>query len=125
GGTGGLAAGGTGGTPPPANRCDHTAWTFTPSVVCTTACAGMTATQKLPANAIDGDVSTRYTTGVLQGSKGPENVVLSFPATVSLTGISLYAKATTDAPNMYHVEYATDGVTFQDFVPALAGPGTT
>jgi hypothetical protein len=125
GGAGGIALGGTGGTVQPANPCERAAWTFTASVVCTTNCAGMSDAQKLSANAIDGDVNTRWTTGIKQGSAGAENVVLSFPTTVSLTGISLYAKATTDAPNMYHVEYATDGVTFQDFVPALAGPGTT
>ena len=79
---------------PPINGCDRSAWTFTPSVVCTSVCAAMTAAQKLPANAIDGDMSTRYTTGLDQGTKGPESVVLSFAAPVSITGITLYAKAT-------------------------------
>ena len=110
---------------PPINGCDRSAWTFTPSVVCTTACAGMTAAQKLPANAIDGDMSTRYTTGIDQGTKGPESVVLSFAAPVSITGITLYAKATTDFPVMYRVESSTDGLTFVGFTPPVEGPGLT
>jgi hypothetical protein len=125
GGSGGVAAAGTGGTVPPPNPCDHSSWTFTPSVVCTTNCVGMAVGQMLPANAIDGDVNTRYTTGIKQGSAGPENVVLAFPAPVSLTGISLYAKAAMDPPFMYHVEYSTDGATFMDFTPVLSGAGTT
>jgi hypothetical protein len=105
--------------------CDRANWTFTPSVVCTTGCAGMSNSAKLPANAIDGDPSTRYTTGVYQGSKGPENVVLSFAVPVSLTGITLYAKSSTDFPAMYLVEYSTDGTTFMGFSPAISGPGAT
>jgi F5/8 type C domain len=125
GGSGGSAAGGTGGTPAPVSPCNRTSWTFTPSVVCTTNCAGMADAQRLPSNAIDGDVNTRYTTGIKQGSAGPESVVLTFTAPVTISGVSLYAKATTDAPNMYKVEYSTDGATFMAFAPPLAGPGLT
>jgi hypothetical protein len=125
GGAGGTAAGGTGGIPAPVSPCDRMSWTFTPSVVCTTNCAGMMDAQKLPSNAIDGDLSTRYTTGIKQGSAGPESVVLSFAAPVTISGIGLYAKATTDAPNMYKVEYSTDGATFLAFAPPVAGAGLT
>jgi hypothetical protein len=122
--TGTAGAGGTGGVVgPPPSPCDRAAWTFTPSVVCTANCAGMTAANKLPSNAIDGDLNTRYTTGIDQGTKGPENVVLKFPTSVSLTGLSLYSKAATDYPVAYHVEYSTDGATFMSFAPDLAGPG--
>jgi hypothetical protein len=125
-GAAGQGAGGQAGTGgPPPNPCDRTSWTFTPSVICTTACAGMADSQKLPANAIDGNTATRWTTGVAQGSKGPESVVLSFPSTVRLTGINLYAKAATDFPVGYLVEFSTDGATFQGFTPALAGAGVT
>ena len=137
-GTGDTAGGsgdaGTGGTAdagvdsvviPPVDGCLRSSWTFTPSVVCTTACLGMTAANTLPSNAIDGDMSTRYTTGLDEGSKGPETVVLAFAAPVSVTGITLYAKAATDFPNMYLVESSTDGTTFTGFTPPVAGPGST
>ncbi len=125
GGTGGTSTGGTGGVPAPVSPCDRRSWTFTPSVVCTTNCVGMADNQRLPANAIDGDVNTRYTTGMSQGSKGPENIVLAFAAPVTISGISLYAKAMNDAPNMYKVEYSTDGAAFMAFDPPLVGAGVT
>jgi hypothetical protein len=125
GGQGATDAGDDTGSGSPLDPCARTSWTFTPSVVCTTACAGMADAQKLPANAIDGNMSTRWTTGLDQGSKGQESVVLTFPSPVTLTGINLYAKAATDFPVAYLVEYATDGTTFLGFTPPLAGAGTT
>ncbi len=103
--------------------CDHRTWTFTPSVVCTTACAAMADGQKLPANAIDGDTTTRYTTGITQGSKGPEVVILSFPQNVTLTGLNLFTKSG-DGPIAYLVESSLDGANFSYFVPSAAGPGS-
>jgi F5/8 type C domain-containing protein len=103
--------------------CDHRAWTFTPSVVCTTACTAMADGQKLPANAIDGDTTTRYTTGITQGSKGPEVVILSFPQNVTLTGLNLFTKSG-DGPIAYLVESSLDGANFSYFMPSAAGPGS-
>jgi hypothetical protein len=103
--------------------CDHRTWIFTPSVVCTTACAAMTDAQKLPANAIDGDTTTRYTTGITQGSKGPEVVILSFPQNVTLTGLNLFTKSG-DGPIAYLVESSLDGANFSYFIPSAAGPGS-
>ena len=110
---------------PPATTdpCDHRTWTFTPSVVCTTACAAMPDGQKLPANAIDGDTTTRYTTGISQGSKGPEVVILSFPQNVTLTGLNLFTKSG-DGPFSYLVESSLDGANFSYFMPSAAGLGS-
>jgi hypothetical protein len=120
------AAGTTGaaGAPaPPTDPCARGAWTFTPSVVCTVNCNTMIDATKLPSNAIDGNQATRYTTGIDQGINGPETVVLSFPKTVSLAGITLYAKDKTDFPVGYLVEHSADGTTFVPFTPSLAGAG--
>jgi hypothetical protein len=109
--------------PPIADPCDHRTWTFTPSVVCTTACAAMTDAQKLPANAIDGNTATRYTTGITQGSKGPEVVILTFPKSVTLSGINLFTKSG-DGPMSYLVESSLDGANFTYFNPSAMGPGS-
>jgi hypothetical protein len=103
--------------------CDHRTWTFTPSVVCTTVCVAMADGPKLPANAIDGDTTTRYTTGITQGSKGPEVAILSFPQTVTLTGLNLFTKSG-DGPITYLVESSLDGANFSFFTPSAAGPGS-
>jgi hypothetical protein len=103
--------------------CDHRTWTFTPSVVCTTVCVAMADGQKLPANAIDGDTTTRYTTGITQGSKGPEVAILSFTQNVTLTGLNLFTKSG-DGPITYLVESSLDGAKFSFFMPSAAGPGS-
>jgi hypothetical protein len=103
--------------------CDHRTWTFTPSVICTTACGTMPDTAKLPANAIDGDTTTRYTTGITQGSRGPEVVILTFPQNVSLTGLNLLSK-NGDGPISYLVESSLDGANFSYFTPSAAGAGS-
>ena len=105
------------------NPCDHRTWTFTPSVICTTACANMADSVKLPANAIDGDTTTRYTTGITQGSKGPEVVILTFPQNVSLTGLNLLSK-NGDGPISYLVESSLDGANFSYFTPSAVGAGS-
>jgi hypothetical protein len=109
--------------PPITDPCDHRAWTFTPSVVCTTTCAAMPDSMKLPANAIDGNTATRYTTGITQGSKGPEVAILTFPKPVTLTGINLVSK-NGDGPISYLVEWSTDGANFSFFNPSAAGAGS-
>jgi F5/8 type C domain len=136
GGSAGAAAGGADGgadaheagtTTPDApvitDPCDHRTWTFTPSVVCTTVCVAMADGQKLPANAIDGDTTTRYTTGITQGSKGPEVAILSFTQNVTLTGLNLFTKGG-DGPVAYLVESSLDGANFSFFMPSAAGPGS-
>jgi hypothetical protein len=113
----------TSGPPPITDPCDHRTWSFTPSVVCTSACAAMSDAMKLPANAIDGNTATRYTTGITQGSKGPELVILGFPKPVTLSGINLFTKAG-DGPISYLVEYSLDGANFSYFTPGAMGPGS-
>jgi len=109
--------------PPITDPCDHRTWSFTPSVVCTSACAAMADTMKLPANAIDGNTATRYTTGITQGSKGPELAILAFPKPVKLSGINLFTKAG-DGPLSYLVEYSLDGANFSYFAPGAMGAGS-
>jgi hypothetical protein len=110
-------------TPPITDPCDHRAWTFTPSVVCTTTCAAMADAMKLPANAIDGNTATRYTTGLTQGSKGPELAILAFPKPVTLTGLNLFTKGG-DGPISYLVEFSLDGANFSFFNPSAMGAGS-
>jgi hypothetical protein len=105
------------------NPCDRANWTFVASVVCTTGCASMTDSMKLPPNAIDGDAATRYTTGIGQGSKGPEVVILNFAKPVTLTGINLLSK-NGDGPVGYVVEHSLDGANFSYFGSGAAGVGS-
>lgn len=126
-GTGGMMGSGgvmgSGGAPA-VDGCAHANWTFTVSTLCDTAdCANMAANLKDPPYAIDGNLNTRYTTGRAQGSAGQENVVLTFPHTVTLTGIHLQTN-NGDGPANYRVEYATSGTTFVAFNPAVAGAGS-
>jgi hypothetical protein len=109
--------------PPITDPCDHRTWTFVPSVVCTTTCAAMLDAVKLPANAIDGDVTTRYTTGITQGGKGPEVAILTFRKPVTLTGINLLSK-NGDGPFGYLVESSLDGANFSYFNPGAQGVGS-
>ena len=94
---------------------------FTANTVCTTACAAMTDANKLPANAIDGNTTTRYTTGASQ--KGTEVVILAFPKPVTLSGINLFTK-NGDGPLAYLVEQSLDGANFSSFTPARLGAGS-
>jgi len=122
---GGSAASGDAGGAPAVNGCDRANWTFTASALCdTAACAGIPATQRDPAGAIDGDLSTRYTSGRYQGSAGPETVTLMFGHTVTLAGINLFTSALGDGPASYEAEYATTGTNFVAFSPPVAGAGS-
>jgi hypothetical protein len=111
------------GPPPITDPCDHRAWVFTPSVICTTTCAAMADSMKLPANAIDANTTTRYTTGITQGSKGPEVAILTFPKPVTLAGINLLSK-NGDGPMSYLVESSLDGANFSYFNPGAMGAGS-
>jgi hypothetical protein len=99
-------------------------WTFIPKFLCdTAACQDVPASAKNPFGAIDGMPDTRYTTGRMQGSDGPENVVLQFPRLTSLTGLTLLTTSG-DGPATYLVEYSLDGTTFQGFQPPVVGVGS-
>jgi hypothetical protein len=120
-GTGGAS--GTGGTPA-IDGCNRSTWTIKPSTLCdTAACTNISAGSKDPSFAIDGDLGTRYTSGRPQGSAGAETVVLTFPHSVTLTGIHLVTTSAGDGPANYKVEFATTGTNFIDFAPAAAAAG--
>ncbi len=48
---------------------------------------------------------------------------MTFPHTVTLTGIHLFTSSVGDGPAAYRVEYATTGTNFAAFNPAVAGTG--
>ena len=75
-----------------------------------------------PQNAIDGDPSSRYSTGIVQG--GGEFVVVNFPFPVSIDGVHLFTSSLTDGPVSYDVSFAVDGQTFTEFSPPITGPGS-
>jgi F5/8 type C domain len=111
------------GAPGPA--CAQSTWTFFANTTCAmSACAldNLPPSQVDPANAIDGDLFTRYSTGSVQ--TGGEFVTVTFAAPVSIDGIELFTSSLTDAPVEYDVSYSTDGVTFMEFTPQVRGSGT-
>ena len=104
--------------------CVRRNWTFVPRFLCDTpACQDVPASAKNPFGAIDGMPDTRYTSGRMQGSAGPENVVLQLPRAASLTGLTPLTTSG-DGPATYLVEYSLDGTTFQGFQPAVFGAGS-
>jgi hypothetical protein len=104
--------------------CVRRNWTFIPKFLCDTpACQDVPASAKNPFGAIDGMPDTRYTTGRMQGSEGPENVVLQLPRLTSLTGLTLLTTSG-DGPATYLAEYSLDGTTFQGFQPPVFGAGS-
>jgi hypothetical protein len=104
--------------------CVRRNWTFIPKFVCdTAACQDVPPSAKNPFGAIDGMPDTRYTSGRMQGSAGPENVVLQLPRLASLTGLTLLTTSG-DGPATYLVEYSLDGTTFQGFQPPVFGAGS-
>ena len=104
--------------------CVRRNWTFIPKFICDTpACQDVPASAKNPFGAIDGMPDTRYTTGRMQGSDGPENVVLQLPRLASLTGLTLLTTSG-DGPATYLVESSLDGTTFQGFQPPVFGAGS-
>jgi hypothetical protein len=121
------AGGGTGGTDvPQINGCLNTNWMIAANTLCTTSqvCAGIPATDKDPRYAIDGDIATRYTSGVQQGSPPQdETVTLTFPRTVTINGIRLRTTSVGDGVAIYRLEYSTNGTTFMGFANPVTGPG--
>ena len=108
---------------PASGSCARATWKIAATFLCDTAgCAG--SPSQAPSTAIDGDLTTRYSTGRPQGSQGQESLSITFPASISATGVWLYADAQDDGPAMYRVEYSTDGLTFQAFTPDVTGAGT-
>jgi hypothetical protein len=111
------------------SACASAMWTFTPTNICNGAtnpscgfCGNAMTGTCAPKNAIDGSLTTRYTSG--QAQVGTENFVLSFAAPVSVTGMKLDSSGSpTDATTSYLVEYSLDGTTFQTWCPPVAGPG--
>jgi hypothetical protein len=111
------------------DACSNTAWTASASVLCAPQgedCPGWPTQPQTAAQAIDGDPNTRYTTGRAQA--GDEEFVVTFPATVTLAGITLtsvtFGDNGDDGPAMYAVEYSVDGATFAPFDPPLVGSGS-
>jgi hypothetical protein len=121
-----VAGAGTGGGP--SDACSNTTWTASASVLCVEdqGCLGGWANNpQEPAQAIDGDPNTRYTSG--RAKTGNEEFVVTFPALVTLAGISLTSCGLgdiNDGPTQYAVEYSTDGASFVSFAPPLVGSGS-
>jgi hypothetical protein len=125
-GSGGAASGGSSGTGGAftVDGCARANWAFKANTLCDTSdCTNIAASDKDPQYAIDGNTGTRYTSGRPQGSAGAENVVLSFPHVVHITGIRLLTVSGGDGPAAYKVQYSADGTAFLDFSPAAAGTG--
>jgi hypothetical protein len=123
---GGTANGGTanGGAGNGAAACMHASWTIAATDECmdsNPSCPNIPVTQKALANAIDGDATTRYTSGKTQA--GNESVTVTFPSTVTISGVGL-TSMNGDGPVMYDVQYSPDGTTFMEFTPAVTGAGS-
>jgi hypothetical protein len=123
-GTGGMA-GATGAAGQTGGGCNRANWTFIPNNICVNPpnpSCGFQATAREPKNAIDGDPTTRYTSGKTQS--GDENFVLSFGSRVRITGINVVTTDMTDYARAYRLEYAAaDETTFVAFNPIVAGTG--
>jgi hypothetical protein len=121
GGAAGGAAGAAGAPPdagPPVNYCDRSHWTATASASYTMAPAGP------PIQGIDGNLTTRWTSGHSQN--GTDYYQVDFGGTVKLTKITLDDtgdNSAADFPLMYQVYGSTDGTTF-GATPFITGSGT-
>jgi hypothetical protein len=117
-------SGGQGSAGNPIDACSPTTWSATASALCVPEgefCFGWAAGPQTPSQAIDGDPKTRYTSGRAQD--GTEEFVVTFPATVTISGIAVTAPYTLDASGAYAVEFSSDGTTFLPFAPPLTGAG--
>jgi hypothetical protein len=81
------------------NYCDYKNWTAT-------------ATNGAAGNAIDGDLSSRFTTGRAQD--GTDAITVNFGGTVKITGVTLNNSSTSsgDYPGGYAIYGSSDGMTF-------------
>jgi hypothetical protein len=104
--------------------CQKNSWSLSVNTLCDTPeCTGIPASQEAPPYAIDGNSSTRYTTGRPQGSAGDETVILKFPHTVTISGVHLVTSSAGDGPSSYRLQYSTDGTIFSVFNPPASGQG--
>ena len=119
---GGAAGAGDGGEAGNSgNACSHTTWTATGSCIAAPEFMSFCQPGSL---AVDGNPLTRFTTGAWQ--VGTEEFAVTFPSTVTLSGIELTSIAyglENDGPAIFEVESSADGATFAPFAPPLTGSG--
>ena len=120
-GAGGAATSGAAGTGGAVDGCSNTTWCATGSCVAVDEFVKFCEADP-PAQAIDGNPLTRYTSGDRQN--GTEEFSVLFPTTVTISGIGLTVPYALDAPAAYAVEYSTDGSSFAPFEPPVTGNGT-
>jgi hypothetical protein len=104
-----------------AQACDPSRWTIVASTTCgeNSDCPGPDPEAFDARAAIDGDPSTRYTSGVSQGSAGPETLTLTFPSSVTTDGLLLETTGG-EGPAVITVRYQPPGGgAFQDFSPRV------
>jgi hypothetical protein len=82
-------------------------------------CPGWSNNPQGPAQALDSDLTTRYTSGDAQ--RGNEELVASFPAELTIDGIEVLFPYSLDTPAAWAFEYSLDGVVFRPFDPPLEG----
>jgi hypothetical protein len=111
----------------PLHACSNATWTATATVACTPlGLDGNCAPDfvgKSPADAIDGNSATWYTTGWHHVFDGTEEFTVAFPASVTISGIVVDRGHPSDYPIAYELEFSTDGLTFSPFSPAITGGG--
>lgn len=101
---------------PPAAGCRPANWVFTANPACTGAACRY---------AIDGNATTRYSTGRSQGSAGAESVTLTFSTSVTISGLRLTTSAPGDGPAAYRVERSLLGaINFAAFMHPVVGTGS-
>jgi hypothetical protein len=110
--------GGGGGDAGAPDACSQTTWHATGSC---TAAPEFLAFCEPAAQAIDGILQTRYTSGDRQ--KGTEDFSVTFPSTVTISGIAMAMLHPYDVPVQYEVEYSTDGELFLPFASPVMGAG--
>jgi F5/8 type C domain len=117
------SSGGAGGEAPSDDRaCWPAHWRATASVLCHgdgLQCPGWSNNPQGPAQAIDGDLRTRYTSGDAQ--QGNEEFVLWFAASVTISGVQVHVPWWDDAAAGYALEASIDGASFTAFDPPLSG----
>ncbi len=114
------------------DACSNKTWTATATVACKSLdpldpngyCGGLNqVAPQTPAQAIDGDPTTRYTTGQDYNLDGTEEFVVTFPSSVTISGITVDPGHYSDYALAYALEFSTDGLTFARFSPPITGAG--
>ncbi len=119
------------------DACSNKTWRATATVACKPfgvngACSPGDGGPETPAQAIDGDPKTRYTTG--QAQDGTEEFVVAFASNVTISGITVDTSVwyglvegqgglAFDFAIAFALEFSTDGLTFVPFSPPITGPG--